>query len=294
MNNFTIILPVFNDWKSLSILLGRIEGSLKNYKKTFKILLINDCSTEKNIYKLNKKKFFKEIKILNLKKNVGSQRAIATALKFVSKDKKIIDDKFIIMDSDGEDDPEKIKKLLNILKINKNIKIITLNRTIRKESFFFSILYEIHLFITFLLTFNYIRFGNFSYINKKIIKKISNKNELWLAYSATLNKFFKDKHSILAPRKKRISGKSKMSYLGLIKHSLNIQAVYKKNIFFSYVAYSFILMFFWNIVFSKTIVAIFISIFTIHFLVLTYLTLKKDNGITFNRCLNNIKSIKNL
>jgi polyisoprenyl-phosphate glycosyltransferase len=290
MKNFTIILPVFNDWKSLNVLLKRIEDSLKNYKKNFKILLINDCSTEKNIYRLNKNKFFKEIKILNLKKNIGSQKAIATALKYLSKDNKNINDKFIIMDSDGEDDPGKIKKILNLLKINNEIKIITLNRTIRKESFIFSILYEMHLFITFLLTFNYIRFGNFSYIDKQIIKKLSSKEDLWLAYSATLNKFFKNKHSILASRKKRICGISKMSFLSLIKHSLSIQAVYRKNVFFSFTAYSLIIIFFFNIFLSKIIIGIFIC----YFIILINLTKKIINGVTFNQCLNNIKSIKNI
>ena len=95
-----------------------------------------------------------------------------------------------------------------------------MNRTIRKESFFFSILYEIHLLITFLITFKYIRFGNFSFLTKKVINKIVKKKELWLAYSATLNKYFNSKSFILAPRRKRISGKSKMSYSALINHSL--------------------------------------------------------------------------
>ena len=68
MNNFTIILPVYNDWKSLNALLNKIENSLKKIKNTFKILLINDNSTEKNIFKLNKNKRFKSVEILNLEK----------------------------------------------------------------------------------------------------------------------------------------------------------------------------------------------------------------------------------
>ena len=40
------------------------------------------------------------------------------------------------MDSDGEDDPEKIKEIINLIKKNKNINTITMNRTLRKESLF--------------------------------------------------------------------------------------------------------------------------------------------------------------
>ena len=294
MNNFTIILPVYNDWRSLNTLLNKIEKSLKNIKNTFQILLINDNSTEINFFKLNKKKIFKSVEILNLKENVGSQKAIATALKYINKNQNQYSDKFIIMDSDGEDDPNKIKEIINIVNKNKKLNIITLNRTIRKESVLFSILYEIHLFITFLITFNYIRFGNFTYINKKILRKLSKKNDLWLAYSATLSKFFKKRYSIAAYRKKRIHGKSKMSYLGLIKHSLNIHSVYKKNIFFSYIFYSIAITFLSLKYISAIYIFIVISLFIFHIIILINFTQTNVNGITFNHCLNNIKSVKKL
>ena len=292
MNNFTIILPVYNDWRSLNILLKKIENSLKKLKKTYQILLINDNSREKNVFKLNKNNRFKSIEILNLEKNVGSQKAIATALKYIKKNKNKYGDKFIIMDSDGEDDPSKIKEIINIINRNKKLDIITLNRTLRKESFLFSFLYEVHLFITFLITFNYIRFGNFTYINKKVLLKLSNKKDLWLAYSATLCKFFKNRYAIKANRKKRIYGKSKMSYLGLIKHSLNIQAVYKKNIFVIYTLYTLALISF--SFFSAINILIIIFLFIFHIIILINFAQWNVNDITFYTCLNNIKSVKKL
>jgi len=292
MNKYTIILPTFNDWKSLNILLVQIERCLKKTNNIYKILIIDDNSSEKNKYKINKNKFFKEVKILSLRKNVGSQKAIATGLKYISKYKNKNEDKFIIMDSDGEDDPKKINEIIKLVKKNHNTNIITMNRTMRKESFFFSILYEIHLLVTFLFTFKYIRFGNFSFLTKKVINKITTKKELWLAYSATLNKYFSSKNHILAPRRKRISGKSKMSYSALIIHSLNIQSVYKKNIFFAYILYSVFFIFLY-ILNSLTFAAMFLPILLItHFLIVLSCVKKEVNGITFSICLKNIKSIK--
>ena len=61
MFNFTIILPVFNDWKSLKILLSKIEEVATFTKARFKILVINDSSSQKNIYYLNKKKYLKKL-----------------------------------------------------------------------------------------------------------------------------------------------------------------------------------------------------------------------------------------
>ena len=294
MNIYTIVLPTYNDWKSLSILLIQIEKYLKNTKNIYKILIIDDNSSEKNKYRLNKNKFFKEIKILRLKNNVGSQKAIATGLKFISKYQKKKEDKFIIMDSDGEDDPKKIKEIIKFIDKNHKTKIITMNRTIRKESFFFSILYEIHLLLTFFITLKYIRFGNFSFLSRKVINSLTKKKELWLAYSATLNKFFESKESILAPRRKRISGKSKMSYSNLITHSLNIHSVYMENIFYSYIIYSTILIFLCIFKMFNIITLLLITLLIAHFLIITFNIKKEKKAITFNLSLNNIKSIKKI
>tara|TARA_Y100001958_G_C21221729_1_gene547093 strand:+ start:546 stop:1424 length:879 start_codon:yes stop_codon:yes gene_type:complete len=291
MKHITIILPIYNDWKSLKILLGQIETIVKQTNYKFSILLVNDNSSLKNTYDLNKNNFFKEVKIINLKKNVGSQKAIATALKYISEKKGIIGKKFIIMDSDGEDDPKKIINIINILTKNKNVKVITLNRTIRKESFIFSVLYEMHLFLTFLITLNYIRFGNYSFLDLGSVKKIAKKSDLWLAYSATINKFFHNKLKIVAPRKKRISGKSKMSYFNLFKHSINIQAVFRSNIILCYSFYSMLFLIILNYKSLPLFFIIIPIIFCLHFLVINFL-IKEE--IPFKNCLNNIVSIKKI
>ena len=285
MRNYTIILPTYNDWKSLNVLLLQIEKNLKNTQNIYKILIIDDNSSEKNIYKFNKNKFFKKIKIISLKKNVGSQKAIATGLKFINKYKNKNEDYFIIMDSDGEDDPKKIKEIVKLIEKNNNTEIITMNRSLRKESFFFSILYEVHLLVTFFITFKYIRFGNFSFLNKNVINTLIKKKELWLAYSATLNKYFNSKASILAPRQRRISGKSKMSYSSLIMHSLNIQSVYLSNIIFAYFIYSLILFL---ILSPFTLIFILISLLHIFLIMMIRYKIKNDN-LNFDNCLENIK-----
>ena len=195
------------------------------------------------------------------------------------------------MDSDGEDDPKKIKDIIKLIDKNPNIETITMKRTLRKESFFFSILYEIHLIVTILFTLKYIRFGNFSFLNKRVINEITKKKELWLAYSATLKKYFNTNNSISAPRRKRISGKSKMSYFGLIIHSLNIQAVFMKNILILYVFYFFLFLYMFNFL---TLTSVLLLFFIAHFLILIFNVKKKNNGITFNNCLNNIRSIKKI
>tara|TARA_B100000401_G_scaffold416596_1_gene339045 strand:- start:585 stop:1466 length:882 start_codon:yes stop_codon:yes gene_type:complete len=292
MMHITLILPIFNDWQSLKILLKQIEIVVKETKYKFSVLLINDNSSLENNDQLNQNHFFKEVRIINLKKNVGSQKAIATGLKYISENTNEFGEKFIIMDSDGEDDPHKILDIISLLEKDNKQEVITLNRTLRKESFLFSILYELHLFFTFLLTFNYIRFGNYSFLNLNALKNISDQGDLWFAYSAAINKFFNNRSKIIAPRKKRISGKSKMSYLNLFKHSVYIHAVYKKNILYLYFFCTLIILVFSILNTFSMYFAIIISLFILH-LSLIYFLINKEE-ISFNKCLDNIMSIKNL
>ena len=75
-----ILVPVYNDWKSLNKLLYQLNEVFRNYKK-FKneILIVNDDSSEKINIKKNNLLFIKKITVITLKKNLGSQKAIAIA-----------------------------------------------------------------------------------------------------------------------------------------------------------------------------------------------------------------------
>ena len=237
MRTITLIFPFYNDWESLRLILRKIEKKIKKKEYRFQVLIINDNSTKKNKKKLNHNKLYKNIKSINLKLNLGSQKAIATGIKYISNNLQNFGDEFIIMDSDGEDDYSKISKILDLTRRDKEIDVITVNRSSRKESLLFRILYEVHLIITFFLTFKYIRYGNYSYLNSKALKFISKKKDLWLAYSASIEKNLQNKKNIIAARKKRFFGKSKMNYWQLFSHSIKIHLVFAERIIVNYFFY---------------------------------------------------------
>jgi hypothetical protein len=66
-----ILIPIFNDWKSLNYLLNQINESINQNTPT-KILIINDCSTQK--INITKKSFHRieEIKHLIESGNIVS------------------------------------------------------------------------------------------------------------------------------------------------------------------------------------------------------------------------------
>ena len=83
MRRITLILPVYNDWGSLRLLLNKIKKKIKK-KILCDVLIINDNSTSNQIERLDKESVYKNIYVINLRENIGSQKAIATGIKYIS------------------------------------------------------------------------------------------------------------------------------------------------------------------------------------------------------------------
>ena len=285
MNNFIILTPTFNDWKSLSKLLFEIDKNIADLKGNFKTLIINDASTVKPKLNLRNIKHLRKIHIITLKKNLGSQKSICVGLKYLKKKKtKAI---ITIIDSDGEDDPKHIKKLINLAKKNSN-SVISANRLGRKENIFFKLFYKLHLFITFLFTGKYIDFGNYCSFNSLNLKKLLSNANLWLACSAGIVKNCDSIKPYYANRKKRYFDSSKARISFLFKHSLNIIAVFKSDVQKNSLIFCLILLLIFLFVKMLTI---FISIIIIIiFNIAIYYQGKQIYD--FHNCLNLIKKIK--
>ena len=226
-----ILTPVYNDWKNLSRLLKKINKIFENQLKTkFELIIINDCSTEKYNPKKYKCKMASKITIISLYQNVGSQRAIAIGIKYLSKfyKKKI---KTLIIDSDGQDNPSIISKLINMSDMSPQ-NSIAVRRRQRKEPVWFKIFYELYCFLIIIFSYKKIRFGNFSLLNFVDLKKVSIQNDLWSAYPPTLSNTINNLNFINADREKRFGGKSKMNFFGLIFHALRVFSALKVRIFF--------------------------------------------------------------
>ena len=223
-----ILIPIYNDWRSVFELLKQIDNQISDISDEISILIVNDGSNEEkeNIPEL---KYIKSIKILNMKQNQGHARCNAMGLKYLYENDEF--DYVIPMDGDGEDRPEEIKLLLEKSKDYPN-DIITANRIKRSESFLFKICYEIHKIITLIFTGQSIKFGNFSLLPKKFVKKMIDEKATWNSFSGSLCKVSNIRKSIPSIRGTRYFGPSKMSFQNLIKHSLSIISVFKFTWFF--------------------------------------------------------------
>jgi len=259
MNKYTIIIPCFNDWECLDILIPKIDKEIKDINVEFSIIIVNDGSTITQNLKIKKLSNIKSIKILNLKKNVKAQIAIATGLDYLKNEK--YEGGIIVMDADGQDDPKNIIDIVEA-SIKDPLKTITINRTTREDVFLFKLFYQIYLIITIVFTNKYMKFGVYSYINSNSLKKILSTNDINMAYVASLVKHFKDKKAIYVPRKKRMTGESKNNYLNLINYALKIISVFKYRVFFNSTMLIVISYFFLNYINYLTLL-IFIMFFNI-------------------------------
>lgn len=254
-----ILLPVYNDWQSLKKVLQILNESFKTVKSNNYIVIVNDFSSKKNILNKNYNNF-KNIKILNLKKNVGSQKAIFFGLKYLQKviKKKNNQTTISVLDSDGEDNPKMVKEIIKLVNKKKDYFIFA-SRKERTESNILRALNQLRLFITFILTGKFVNFGNFSSFSSTLLKKLLSNNNLYLAYSSGVLKNYNKFFFIKIKKNKRFYGNSKVNLQFLLEHTFKIISVFYISVFLR--TLFFVLLLF--IILESLKLKFFISIFFI-------------------------------
>jgi len=291
MSKYVILIPSFNDWECLNLLIPKIDQVLKNTNENVDVLIVNDGSTKKNNLVFKKMSNLKKIEVLNLRKNVKAQIAIATGLNFLKKEK--FQGGIIVMDADGQDDPEYLIDIFKESKKNPE-RTITINRTKRDDELPFKILYQMYLFLSFLLTFKYLKFGVYSYLHSSSLDKILSTNDIHLAYAASLAKHFKNKNVIFAPRKKRILGESQNNYKSLTHYALKIISVFRNQVLINSIVLVFISFLLSKLITSSALF-LFILLALLFFNVIIFLLAYQINkSHLVNDTLKNIENIENL
>jgi len=286
MKKFIILIPLFNDWKSVSRLLNEIDINVSSWAAEVSVIIVNDASTEKRSgIQFNFKKI-KLVKILNMKKNTVHQRCIAAGLKYICKNEDF--DRVIIMDADGEDRPEELNDFFKKAQENPSM-TITGNRFKRSETIIFKVLYEVHKLLTLMFTGKLIKFGNFSCLPKNHVEKLIQKSYLWNSYSSSVVKTISDRTFIDSIRGSRYVLPSKMNFRGLIFHSLSIISVFRNLVIVRSILLFLIYLFliYGNISFLSMIPIFFLLIFVILILKISM----RSNLGEFNQSLENIGNI---
>lgn len=116
MQKLSIILPIYNEAQNIPALFVSLQEVLRPYQ--YEIIAVNDGSQDNSLEQLrNICHENKTVKVINFKKNYGQTAAINAGIQYAS------GDILILMDSDLENNPRDIPKLL--AKLNEGYDVVS-------------------------------------------------------------------------------------------------------------------------------------------------------------------------
>ncbi len=272
MKRFVILIPLYNDWKSVFKLLKNIDLQITEWNASVSVLIVNDASIEKKPKTELNFKNIKSARIISMKNNQGHARCYAAGLKFLTEKENF--DYVILMDGDGEDRPEELSLLFKKTS-DYPLKTVTANRIRRSEGPLFKLMYECHKILTYVFTGHLIKFGNYSCLPKEAAAKLVKEACVWSSFSGSVSKIIHDRVSISSIRGRRYFGPSQMSFFNLLIHSFSIIAVFKGSVIVRSVLFLIFYLFF---VFSNLSVITFFPVLAVlFFLLLVLRTSSREN-----------------
>lgn len=223
-NHYAIVTPCFNENETIIKFLLSLEDTLQNLPYHFTVVVVNDCSTDNTLDLLSKFEFKArnlKLDLLSLKVNLGHQGAIYQGLLY-AKGLKV--ENFIVMDSDGEDDPHAILRLL----AHQEADIVHVVRGKRNETLFFRVAYYFYKLLFKAITSKSMNFGNYCMINRRVLNAATHTS--FIHFAAFLSKVRGEHAYITCDRQKRIGGESKMKTSSLVYHAFRSLTEYAEDL----------------------------------------------------------------
>lgn len=221
---YIVIIPIYKDWESLEILISNLRRVMQSNWHLTKLIVVDDFSLSS--FPKYLEEYEHNLSVVELIRNVGHQKAITIGLCYAV-DRFSNAKNFIIMDSDGEDLPDDIPKLLLALK-KSNGQVCFAHRQKRNESTGFKIGYKLYKAFFQILTGKKISFGNFCVTSAEAAKRIVHLSEIWVHFSSGIIKSKIPFMKIPTERGKRYKGNSTMNLTSLITHGLSAISVYNE------------------------------------------------------------------
>lgn len=244
--DLSIVVPVYNEEKSIRLMYDRLLASVTVISHNFEIIFVNDGSRDNSFLELLKlSKEDTRIKYINFSRNFGHQIAVTAGLD-LSKG-----DAVVIIDGDLQDPPEVIPEMY--AKHKEGFEVVYGQRLKRKgESFFKKITAKYFYRILKKITSVNIPIdtGDFRLIDRKIVNDLKNMPEqnkflrgqiAWLGYRQT---------SVFFERDERKFGETGYPFSKMLKFALDgitgfsdvpLQFVTKTGIFISFISFLVIL-----------------------------------------------------
>lgn len=171
---------------------------------------------------------FDDVQVLTPPFNLGHQRAIVYGLRHLAPT--LADDDVVItMDSDGEDQPADVPRLLAALR-ESGAALVLAERTKRSEPLLFRVLYVMFRVFFRLIAGITVLSGNFAAQRGDSLKATVHHPSFDLCYSSTLLALRRPTTTVPCARGKRFAGKSRMNTSSLIAHGIRMLLPFSERI----------------------------------------------------------------
>lgn len=228
--HWVVLLPVFNDWEAARLLIEKLDEVAGAVGLRAEILIVDDASTKRPgpWFRDPDLATLEGVRILPLRRNLNHQRAIAVGLSWIADYCECTG--VVIMDSDGEDDPEYVPQLIEASRAEGHSSVVFGARARRSESLSFRLFYRLYQAVHWILTGLRVRVGNFSVLPRRPLLRVVSVSEAWNHYAAAVFKARIESVLVPVPRAARLAGFSHMNFTSLVVHGLSALSVYSPRV----------------------------------------------------------------
>jgi len=223
-----IVLPVFDDLPSLRALVGDVEVAMDSAGLSAQLVIVDDGSPQAVDPDDISAAISFPVQVIQLRRNVGHQRAIAIGLSHVVATE--LAPIIVVMDSDGEDRASDVSKLICALISAEPAGIVVAKRASRSEGILFNICYRVYCTLFHFLTGYPFQFGNFSAMPLESARRLTAMPELWINLPAAVLRSKLVIRPVASDRGRRYFGESKMRLVSLVLHGFSGIAVFADRV----------------------------------------------------------------
>ena len=224
MNRKTVVItPYFEDPAGPHF----CEQLAKKCGRDQVVVIVDDGSIQTLIQKEDLSKHGLNGYIIRLQRNVGHQNAISVGIAYAVEN--IDFDHMVVMDSDGEDQPQDISTLVESLKTHRN-DVAVAERVSRVETLTFKTFYLIYQFIFRVLVGRNISFGNFMVMTKPAANRIARSPESRIHLAASIINSKLRVVKVPLDRGARYAGQSKMNMVSLTLHGIRSIMIFAESV----------------------------------------------------------------
>ena len=203
-----IILPNYNDWRSLTVLTNELQDVMDALPGKWMILVVDDASSIPCPLDWRPSR----VHCIRLLANQGHQAAIFFGLKWVREHWPNVE-RVVVMDSDGEDDPHAIPLLLE-----HPDDVVFAKRGQRHENWQFQLGYRLYKVLFRMVTGQRMTVGNYAVMRTDVVHSLSDAG--FAHFGAALLNWTGSKAYVTVNRRPRIEGQSSMNSHRLMYHGL--------------------------------------------------------------------------